>query len=250
MESEQDDISDGPRSIRLGPQVSLFCDAVYVAAPDPGYLDYGDAPYGALARIDRNTSTGALAPQGCVGDDDATTFDTRLPGCAQRIGGLANAQSVVVSPDGASVYVAAQTDSSIARFTRDDDPPETSIDSGPAEGSTTANSSPTFGLSSNEVGSTFECSVDGGAFASCPSTFSAGPLANGQHGLAVRAKDLAINVDPTPASRTFTVNAPIAGTPPAAKENPLCAKLRAKLKRTQSKKQKRKIRGRLRRLDC
>jgi hypothetical protein len=87
----------------------------------------------------------------------------------------------------------------------DIDPPDTTINSGPADNSTITTASPSFGFSSTEPGSTFQCSVDGAAFAACTSPRSIGPLANGSHTFAVRAIDPAANADPSPATRSFQV---------------------------------------------
>ena len=89
-------------------------------------------------------------------------------------------------------------------------PPDTSIVSGP-EG-TVSSSSATFDFASPEAGVTYECSLDGAAFTPCtdPVTFTG--LADGEHTLRVRARDVAGRVDPTPASRTWTVDT----TAPAA----------------------------------
>jgi len=89
---------------------------------------------------------------------------------------------------------------------RDATPPDTTIESGP-NGPTSTNTA-TFDFSSNENGVTYECSLDGGAFTACtdPSTFS--NLGVGPHTLSVRAKDAAGNVDPTPATRAWSVTAP------------------------------------------
>ena len=86
----------------------------------------------------------------------------------------------------------------------DTTPPETTIDSGPS--GTVSSSSTSFAFSSSEPNSTFECSLDGGAFTSCSSPKSYTGLSEGSHTFQVRAKDTANNVDPTPASRTWTVD--------------------------------------------
>ena len=99
----------------------------------------------------------------------------------------------------------------IRSFVVDLTKPETTITSGPAEGSTTADRTPTFGFSSNEASSTFECRIDGAAFAPCSgpgATHTTASLGDGQHTLRVRAKDGAGNIDSTPAVRTFKVDAP------------------------------------------
>jgi hypothetical protein len=82
-------------------------------------------------------------------------------------------------------------------------PPETVIDSGPS--GTVASRSATFAFSSSEPGSSFSCSLDGGAFTSCSSPKEYTGLADGSHTFEVRATDRAGNPDPTPASRTWTV---------------------------------------------
>ena len=95
-------------------------------------------------------------------------------------------------------------------FTVDTTPPETTIDSGPS--GTTNDPTPTFGFSSSEPGSSFECRVDCGRLrglqlaADRPARSPTGPTR-----FSVRATDSAGNTDATPASRTFTVDA----TPPA-----------------------------------
>ena len=100
-------------------------------------------------------------------------------------------------------------------FTVDTVRPDTTINSGPAAGAKTKYSTPTFGFSSNDPGATFECRFDAGAFAPCSGPGAthtpASPLSDGSHTVYVRAKDQAQNVDTSPASRSFTVDA----TPPA-----------------------------------
>jgi len=96
----------------------------------------------------------------------------------------------------------------------DTTPPDTSITDGPEEGATIANRNPDFSFVSTEGGSTFTCSIDGGAFSACSSPHSTGSLADGTHTFAVRARDAAGNVDASPASRTFAVAGAADTTPP------------------------------------
>jgi hypothetical protein len=86
----------------------------------------------------------------------------------------------------------------------DNTAPETNIDSGPS--AIFSNPSASFAFSSNEVNSTFDCRLDGGAFSSCTSPKSYTDLSEGSHTFEVRATDAAGNIDPTPASRTWTVD--------------------------------------------
>ncbi|MGH2993025.1 MAG: PQQ-dependent sugar dehydrogenase [Solirubrobacterales bacterium] len=84
--------------------------------------------------------------------------------------------------------------------------PDTSIDSGPAEGSNTTDRRPTFEFSSTAPSSSFECRVDGGGYSDCASPHTADPLPDGEHTFEVRAISWAANPDPTPAARTFMVD--------------------------------------------
>src|SRR5829696_848900 len=86
----------------------------------------------------------------------------------------------------------------------DTTPPETTIDSGLSD--TVSSSSATFAFTSTEANSTFECSVDGGAYASCTSPKSLSNLTDGSYTFAVKATDAAGNTDATPASYTWTVD--------------------------------------------
>ena len=88
--------------------------------------------------------------------------------------------------------------------TPDTTAPDTSIAAGPS--GTTASRDATFAFAATEA-STFECSLDGEAFAGCPSPRAYGGLADGSHTFSVRARDVYGNVDPSPATRTFTVDA-------------------------------------------
>jgi large repetitive protein len=85
----------------------------------------------------------------------------------------------------------------------DFEPPETTIDSGPT-GETTSMSA-TFGFSSSESGSTFECSLDQATFTSFTSPRQYTGLGVGSHEIRVRATDASGNTDETPAVRTWTV---------------------------------------------
>ena len=85
----------------------------------------------------------------------------------------------------------------------DTTPPETTISAGPS--GTTQAIAATFEFGSSEPGSSFECRLDGGAWSSCSSPQSYSSLADGPHTFEARATDKAFNTDPTPASRSWTV---------------------------------------------
>ncbi|MBI2911861.1 MAG: hypothetical protein HYY05_06940, partial [Chloroflexi bacterium] len=86
-------------------------------------------------------------------------------------------------------------------------PPETVLVSGP---SGLVNSRSAQFSFSSPSGVSFECSLDGAGFSPCASPRSYTGLADGAHQFQVRAWDGAGNVDPSPASRAWTVDA----TPP------------------------------------
>ena len=77
-------------------------------------------------------------------------------------------------------------------------PPDTSITKGPKK--KTKSKSATFEFSSTEPGSTFECSLDGAAFAPCVSPAIVKVRKTGKHNFLVRARDAAGNLDTTEAS--------------------------------------------------
>ena len=82
--------------------------------------------------------------------------------------------------------------------------PDTMITSGPT--GTVASTSAAFEFTSNETDATFACSIDGGAMAACASPYSAMRLAQGPHMFTVAATDASGHTDPTPATRTWTVD--------------------------------------------
>jgi hypothetical protein len=95
-------------------------------------------------------------------------------------------------------------------WTIDTVPPNTSITSSPSSLSNTPN--PSFGLSATQSGSTFECSLDGGAFGSCPNPATYSGLSDGAHTFQARAVDPAGNLDPSPSSHAWTIDATPPGT--------------------------------------
>ena len=83
--------------------------------------------------------------------------------------------------------------------------PDTRIDAGPP--SLTKDATPSFRFGATKVGSTFECSLDGGAFGACPSEHTLARLRDGAHTLRVRSRDLLGALDLSPAERAFATDA-------------------------------------------
>ena len=101
--------------------------------------------------------------------------------------------------------VTVQFDWTAVNNDADTDPPETTITSGPA--SLSASPDATFAFTSDESGSTFECSLDGSAFAACSSPDAYTGLGDGAHAFDVRATDTSANTDATPAGTSWTIDA-------------------------------------------
>jgi hypothetical protein len=146
--------------------------------------------------------------------------------------GGATSHSVTDQPAGNYVFTVRARDNgglvttaASRSFSIDATAPETTITSGPADGSTTAQRSVSFGFASSEPGSSFECRLHAAgvtppAFGDCsgPSSHAAANLTPGNsYTFSVRATDGAGNVDESAASRTFTVDADAPDVdPPAA----------------------------------
>jgi hypothetical protein len=143
-------------------------------------------------------------------DEAGATFECSLDGAAfapctgpKTYSGLA---------EGAHSFQVRATDSAgntdptpaSRSWTVDRSAPETTILSGPADPSSSTDA--TFDFTASEAGSSFECSLDGAAFAACTTPFTATGLASGLHTFDVRATDAAGNADATPAAYTWTVS--------------------------------------------
>lgn len=90
--------------------------------------------------------------------------------------------------------------------------PDTQILTNPSDPSNSPDASFTFtATDSLSLVVTFECKLDAGAFATCVSPQNYLGLSDGSHTFSVRAIDAAGNVDPTPATYTWTIS-----TAPAA----------------------------------
>jgi hypothetical protein len=91
-------------------------------------------------------------------------------------------------------------------------PPQTSIVRGPTSSTTSTTAS--FTLSSSETGSTFDCNLDEEGWESCSASTAYSELEAGEHVFSARAVDSEGNIDPTPAMRDWTIEAPPPPPPP------------------------------------
>lgn len=143
-------------------------------------------------------------------DEAGATFEGRLDGA--EFAAVTSPVTLASLADGTYTYevrardVAGNIDASpaAAQWTVLAGPPDTSLDSNP--GAATTAGTATFEFSSNKPGSTFEVSVDGGAFAASPSPFELTGLATGTHSFAVRAIDADGQADATPAIHQWAVD--------------------------------------------
>jgi hypothetical protein len=94
--------------------------------------------------------------------------------------------------------------------------PETTITSGP--GTTTTATAASFGFSASEAGSTLACKLDAEGWGACTSPRAYSGLTVGSHVFSVRATDAAGNTDGSPATQTWTIEAPPPPPPPPSEE--------------------------------
>lgn len=148
-------------------------------------------------------------------DEQGTSFECRVDSDAfAACSGIAEHRTLPLA-DGSHDFEVRAVDAdghrdpspASVQFWVDTTPPETRITDGPS--GHTNYRTPYFYFDSPDYPVTFECRFDGAAFVPCNSWYSHRPdsaLADGPHSFEVRARDGAGNVDPTPASRQFTVD--------------------------------------------
>ncbi len=117
------------------------------------------------------------------------------------------ARVVFCSHNGYSTYNALPL--SGGALTSDQVPPNTTVDTGPSSPTNATTASFTFSGTDDVTASAsliFECQLDGGGFSVCASPTTYTSLAEGPHTFSVRAKDAAGNVDPTPATFSWSID--------------------------------------------
>jgi len=143
-----------------------------------------DEPAGLECRLDGGDWTACASPQLYLDlTDGQHTFAVRATDQAGNTGAAAT-----------------------STWTIDTVAPQTQIDDRPP--ATTEATTATFTFSADEPGATFECSLDGEAFAGCTSPREYRELAPGSHEFHVRARDRAGNGDESPASHRWTIVVP------------------------------------------
>ena len=167
-------------------------------------------------------TTIATAPTALAASTSATfTFSSTEAGSSFQCKLDAGAYAACTSPttytslaQGSHTFSVKATDAAAneeaspatSTWTVDTNAPNTTITTGPAASTTSTDAA--FTLTS-EVGASYECSLDGAAFASCTSAHSLSGLPLGSHTLSARARDAAGNTDATPATWSWTVAASV-----------------------------------------
>ncbi|HEX3482182.1 MAG TPA: LamG-like jellyroll fold domain-containing protein [Kofleriaceae bacterium] len=144
--------------------------------------------------------------------EDSVSFDCSI----DNAGFLpcTSGQSFALAGDGAHSFAvrardrAGNLDASpaIYAWAVDTRTPDTQILGGPPAASPTTTATFTFVSPDAGAGATFECSLDGAGFAACSSPQTYSGLKEAAHSFAVRVRDAVGNLDPTPATRSWTVD--------------------------------------------
>jgi len=169
-----------------------------------------------------------LAPTGLYaasGNTQVTLNWTTVPGASsylvyRRLAGSAWPAAPVASPatnsytdtglvNGTTYYYVIATSNGawsgeVSSVPANTTPPDTTITATPPDPSTSITAN--FAFTASKPGSTFQCQLDGGSYATCSSPMSYYGLGAGIHTFSVKATDTVGNVDPSPASYSWTVN--------------------------------------------
>jgi hypothetical protein len=169
------------------------------------------APHEPITSKPPNPSN-STSPSFSFSSNEPATFECDLDDAGSAVCSSPKTYSALA--DGSHTFQLKATDdagnvsNSTYTWTIDTTAPRTAISSAPPNPSNSTN--PSFAFSANEL-ATFECSLDGAAFASCTSPKSYSGLTDGSHTFRVRATDQAGNAG-LPASYAWTID----GTPPPA----------------------------------
>jgi hypothetical protein len=182
---------------------SVFCKSGFpgvngiICPADPLFVDADG--------VDFHLQAGSAAIDAGTSDGGVPTVDRE---CRPRYDDPATPNTGAGSPNyydmGAYEYGAPSGECS----SPDTTPPETTIDTAPAD--LIGDMTPTFTFSSSEAGSVFRCRIDALTEVSCGSGYTAPALSDGPHEFRVWAVDASGNADTTAALTSFVVDT----TPP------------------------------------
>jgi hypothetical protein len=224
FDSDGDGAGDGaevlsgsnPRDRASAPGLGAVLQAVAAAVVAPKPPADISPPNTAIISGPPNTTISTSASFGFSANESGSSFQCKLDSgpweaCSSPTAysslNIGSHSFSVRAGDGAGNFDASPaTRTWTVRALGDTTPPNTSIVSGPS-GATTSTSA-SFGFSSTESGSSFHCKLDSAAWDICGNSASFTSLPLGGHTVSVRAVDSAGNADPTPAVRSWTVQAP------------------------------------------
>lgn len=203
-------VGDGPHSFavrardragNIDPSPAVYAWTVDTSTPDTQILAGPSGPTGSTGASFTffSPDAGGGATFQCALDGAAFTACTS-PRTYASLGEGAHSFAVRVR-DAVGNFDPSPADHS---WTVDLTPPHTTLADGPS--GTVPVASASFSFTASEADVTFACSVDGGGFAPCTSPDAITGLAQGPHTFTVRATDAAGHPDPSPASRSWTVD--------------------------------------------
>lgn len=177
----------------------------FVAPPPTAQFNSGPAEGGATkdSPIFGLASSRACAPSFLCSLDNTFEAGCTSPHDVGHLSDGPHSLSVQALGEGAE-----PGDAVVRNFTVDGTPPQTTINTGPS--GPINNPQPTFSFSTTEPPGSFECKIDLAILAPCsgPGTHTpAAPLPDGTHTFTVVAHDAVNNPDPSPATRSFSVDA-------------------------------------------
>jgi hypothetical protein len=158
-----------------------------------------------------NPTNSASASFSFTSTETGSTFECRLDGASfvacTSPHGYTNLSHGSHTFDVRATDAANNTDTTPASYTWTVDTiaPDTNITASPSNPTNSASAS--FSFASTETGSTFQCQLDGGGFTACTSPQSYADLSSASHIFEVRAIDTVGNIDQTPASYTWAIDA-------------------------------------------
>jgi hypothetical protein len=166
--------NDSPASDDLELNVDTAAPSISITSPEAAAQINTDSP-----NVTFTAESGATTR--CQLDDGPLTACS-TPFALSGLGEGAHTVTVEATDSAGNVATA------VVAFTVDLTDPTAQLTGGPAENGESADDTPTFSFTSNEPG-TFECSIDGSAFAPCTSPFTLPSLGDGAHTFTVRAVD-------------------------------------------------------------
>jgi large repetitive protein len=230
---EYEDLADGAHGFQVR--------GVNASGPDPTPATYNwrvdtAPPTAAIDQKPADPSSGASATFAFHADETGSKFacSLTLEGQPDSFSACISSKTYTSLADGDWTFKLRATDAAgnqqptpttyswtVDNSLADTTPPQTTITGHPTDPSSSSDAA--FSYGSNEPGSTFECSLDGG-FSPCPpSGISYSGLAQGSHSFQVRAIDTSANVDPSPAGFSFQVVLPVVQLVPPLLSPPLAA---------------------------